>query len=212
MRDFLYEFFKDNTLNSYLIFLSPFLIYWLIYDIKNKESNTIVRFLSFIINAAWIVSLIKGILQVPLPQYPNTFALPSGHTYMKMSVMLAVMQIIVVKNKPFAYSVGIIFGLLEGLRTIYYGYHSVPDVLAAVSICFIQGLLFYEIIFKYKLSNVTLILGIIMNPVVVFIMKYHAPQYNIAGLYNMSYTAITALVILFIGRKVFSRWSQNNKF
>lgn len=205
MIDILNGFFKHNTINDYLLFVSPFVIYWFIYDIKNAESNKTITFLSFILNSFWIMAATKGILQVPLQDHPNTFAMPSGHVFMKMSVILSMMQALLPKHKLIVYSISIIAGSLEGLRVIYYGYHTIPDVLVAILICLIQSLLFYEILYKRKLDNLSMIVGIVMNPALILIMKFYAPKYMIRGLYKVSFVATIAYIALFIGRKIFKK-------
>ncbi len=170
-------------------------------ELKNHDK----RYFEILIFSAYsyvaIVGL-KAIFHIPLIKYPNTFALPSGHTYI-LTAYVAVFSFAVFKNSIPRYFVTVLFGVIEGARVVVMGYHSSTDAIMAVFFCLIQVIIFYEFLFK-KCSFKQIILPIfILIPFEKIIISSIFPSYNIDPplLFSLIY-AILALA-LYISEKFF---------
>lgn len=178
-----------------MLILSPLLAYWLVKNDKTREK--FLNFTAFVVNSYWIVNMLKGILQVPLPKYPDTFAFPSGHVYMTVTIIAALLFEIM--PRKYTYLTIFLISLAEGFRVVHGGYHSTIDVIGTIPICFAQIVIFYELMPKtVKFKVCTLVTGILMCISTVVIMKYHAPSFTIGGLYLVAKVGVILLLLYFI--------------
>lgn len=201
----IYEFFKIFKQPSTYLISVPILFYF-IYSKKEENWIKILKILSFTLNAILFLTIIKSILKIPLPNYPNTFAFPSGHVYMTVAYF-GIFFIEWLKNRKIAYILILLCGVFESYRVVFYGFHDYYDAISAFFICVGQLYIFKKYILDNdKYLKISLFFGIFFNPILIYIEKFYAPTYQLNGLMKNLYVGILIYSLIYIRKKIFQKF------
>ena len=195
-------FLLFEHLNDYHICLIslPFLL-------QEKNYKKVCNVFVSIALSMCLLVLLKGTLKIPHPKYSHTFAFPSGHAWMVLSVCYFLFKD---KIKNYCIWTAVIM-IIEFLVCLFGGHHNMTDMLGGLVLGLIS-IIFVELFNKYFNQSIFIRSGFaLLFSIVVYLIIYYISNAKVYANNNIGGLLLySMLAIIFCGIELASH--KNKKF